>query len=75
MEDQTTLSKLNNKVSEILQQYHSLKGENEMLRMEIVTLRAESDAKNAEITRLDELNQMKDLEIDEIVAKIENILN
>ncbi|NOQ31582.1 MAG: hypothetical protein GQ570_10720 [Helicobacteraceae bacterium] len=75
MEDQTTLERLGSKVSEILQQFNSLKGENEMLRTEITTLRAESEAKNSEIERLDELNQMKDLEIEEIVTKIETIFN
>ncbi len=46
MDNQTNLEKLNDKVSQILQQYHSLKGENEMIRNELVTLKAEREIKN-----------------------------
>ncbi len=74
MQNQTTLEKLNEKVSSILQQYHSLKGENETLRTEVVTLKSESEIKNQEIEKLIEQNAMKDLEIEEIVEKIESIM-
>ena len=74
METQSTLDKLNDKVSQILQQYHSLKGENEMFRTELVTLKAEREVKDHEIEKLTEANVMKDLEIEEIVNKIESIL-
>jgi len=74
MENQTTLEKLSEKVSQILQKYHSLKGENEMMRNELTTLKAEREIKNQEIERLSEENAMKDLEIEEIVNKIESIL-
>ena len=63
MDNQTTLQKLNEKVLTMLQQYHSLKGENEMLRTELVTLKAEGEVKS-----------QKDLEIEEIVEKIESIM-
>jgi len=74
MEDQTTLERLGDKVSQILQQYNSLKGENEMLRTEIVTLKSEREMKDQELSRLADDNAMKDLEIEEIVNKIESIL-
>ena len=74
MQDQTTLEKLNEKVSNILQRYHSLKGENEMLRNELVTLKGEREIKNQEIEKLIEQNTQKDLEIEEIVEKIESIM-
>jgi cell division protein ZapB len=74
MENQTNLEKLNNKVSQILQKYHSLKEENEVLKSEVVKLRADSELKNQEIDKLVEQNAMKDLEIEEIVSKIESIL-
>ena len=74
MEDQTTLERLSDKVSQVLQQYNSLKGENEMLRTEIVTLKSEREMKDQELSRLADDNAMKDLEIEEIVNKIESIL-
>ena len=74
MENQTTLEKLNTKVTEIVQQYHALKGETEVLRNELTTLRAEREIKDQEIEKLTEQNVMKDLEIEEIVNKIESIL-
>ena len=74
MENQTNLEKLNDKVSQILQQYHSLKGENEVLQNELIRLKADSELKEQEIEKLVEQNAMKDLEIEEIVSKIESIL-
>ncbi len=74
MENQTSIEILGEKVSQILQQYHSLKGENEMLRVELVTLKSEREMRDLEITKLTEDNAMKDLEIEEIVNKIESIL-
>ncbi len=74
MENQTSIEILGDKVSQILQQYHSLKGENEMLRVELITLKSEREIRDLEITKLTEDNAMKDLEIEEIVNKIESIL-
>ena len=74
MENQTTLEKLSDKVSDILQKYHALKGANEVMRNELMTLKAEREMKNREIEKLSEENAMKDLEIEEIVNKIESIL-
>ena len=74
MENQTTLELLSDKVSQLLQNHHDMKGENEILRNEIVTLKAQSEAKSQEIEKLADQNAMKDLEIEEIVNKIESIL-
>ncbi|ADN09791.1 hypothetical protein [Sulfurimonas autotrophica] len=74
MDNQTTLNKLSEKVSYILQEYHALKGENEMMRNEIVTLKADCELKKQEIEKLHEENAKKDIEIEEIVNKIESIL-
>ncbi len=75
MQEKTNLEMLNEKVGLILQKYHELKGENEMMRNELITLRSQSEIKDGEITRLSEENTMKDLEIEEIVNKIESILS
>jgi len=74
MQNQTTLEKLSEKISHIVQQYNALKSENEAMRTELITLKAEKEIKNQEIEKLIDLNAMKDLEIEEIVNKIESIL-
>lgn len=74
MENQTTLNKLNEKVSQILEKYDALKVENSMFRTELITLKAEKEVKDQEIKNLIEQNVMKDLEIEEIVNKIETML-
>lgn len=74
MDNQTTLEKLSEKVSEILRQHNALKSENELMRNELMTLKAQKEVKDQEIERLSEENTMKDLEIEEIVNKIESIL-
>lgn len=74
MDNKTTLERLSEKVSYVLEKYHSLKGENEMLRMEIVTLKSEKELKNQEIEKLTEQNILKDLEIEEIANKLESIV-
>ncbi|MBS4067815.1 MAG: hypothetical protein WC279_02250 [Sulfurimonas sp.] len=74
MQNQTTLSKLNDKVSAIVEQYNFFKHENEMLRLEVVKLKAESEAKSKEIEKLVEDNSFKDLEIEDIVQKIESLM-
>ncbi|EDZ63073.1 hypothetical protein SMGD1_1815 [Sulfurimonas gotlandica GD1] len=74
MQNQTNLDKLNDKVSQILQNYNTLKEENKNFRIEVVTLKAENEVKDIEIEKLREENIMKDIEIEEIVEKIESIL-
>lgn len=71
---QTSVEKLSEKVTQILQQYHSLQGENEMLRGEIGALKETLSQNDVEIKRLHDENAMKDLEIEEVVSKIESIL-
>ncbi|MDD2566921.1 MAG: hypothetical protein PHI89_08045 [Thiovulaceae bacterium] len=66
--------KLAQRVEEILYNYNNVKQENDALRTELVTLKAERELKNQEIQRLNDQNTMKDLEIEEIVNKIESIL-
>lgn len=74
MQEQSILDKLDEKVSQILERHNSLKGENETIRNELITLKAQCELKDVEIDKLSEANAMKDLEIEEIVSKIENIL-
>lgn len=74
MDNQTTLEKLSEKITQIIQRYDALKNENEAMRNELVTLKSEKEIKDHEIARLSEENALKDIEIEEIVSKIESIL-
>ena len=74
MQDKTNLDKLSEKVSQILQEYNSLRSENETFRNELITLKAQRELQDTEVEKLREENTMKDLEIEEIVNKIESIL-
>ncbi|HIP21312.1 MAG TPA: hypothetical protein EYG70_09340 [Sulfurimonas sp.] len=74
MQNQTTLEKLDEKVSQILRKYHELKSENETIRNELITLKAQKQIQVQELEKLSEQNTMKDLEIEEIVSKIESML-
>jgi len=74
MANQTTLEKLDEKVSNILEKYNSLKSKNESLMAELSALKVEKELKDQQILKLEDDNTMKELEIEEIVSKIEGIL-
>ncbi|DAB28560.1 MAG: hypothetical protein A2513_09750 [Sulfurimonas sp. RIFOXYD12_FULL_33_39] len=74
MHNQTTLAKLNDKVSSIVEQYSVFREENEALRIELIKLKAESEIKNQEMEKLIEQNAIKDSEIEAIVEKLESIM-
>ena len=75
MQNETPISTLNDKISQIIEKYNSLKEENDKFKMELITLKAEKEVKAQEIEKLLEENVMKDLEIEEIVNKIETMLS
>jgi len=74
MDNQTILEKLGDRVSQVLQHYHAVKSENEILQNELMKEKAQIELKDAEIEKLTTQNSVKDLEIEEIVNKIESIL-
>ena len=74
MENKTTIEVLADKVSQVLEKHNSLQSENDALRNELVALKGQAEVKDQEIEKLTEQNVMKDLEIEEIVNKIESIL-
>ena len=61
-------------LEELLKNYQRLKEENEKLRRELVTCKASNEAKDAQIQKLQEEIHLKDLELEEIVEKVEKIL-
>ena len=74
MQDKTNLDRLSEKVTQILEQYRVLQSENEVLEKELTAFKNQEHTKDQEISKLKEENLMKDLEIEEIVNKIESIL-
>lgn len=72
--EETALQKLSNKVIEIVEKYQVLHQEVDRLREEAEVLKLASVQKDEEVNRLTEENGIKDLEIEEIVNKIESIL-
>jgi len=68
------IEQLNEKIDAMVSRYDNMKHENESLRNEVVSAKAQSEAKDAQIRRLEEENAIKDIEIEEIVKKIESAL-
>lgn len=71
----TVVTKLGEKIEELLRRVGSLKEENSMLRQELVNLKAECEIKNKEIERLEELNAQRERQVEEIVKKIESVMD
>lgn len=68
------IEQLNEKIDAMVGRYESMRNENESLRNEVMSAKAQSEAKDAQIKRLEEENALKDIEIEEIVKKIESAL-
>ncbi len=68
---QKTIEELNKKIDAMLSRYESIKEENQALQNELLNAKAYSEAKDTQIKRLEEENALKDIEIEDIVKKIE----
>ena len=73
-ENMTLTQKLGSKIDNILSQINESKSETEKLRTELTTAKAASEAKDARIEKLEEEMSMKDMELEDIIKKIESIL-
>jgi hypothetical protein len=71
---QATFELLNEKIDAMVSRYENMKNENEALRHELMSVKAQSEAKDGVISKLEEENTMKDMEIEDIVKKIESAL-
>jgi len=67
----TVIDQLNEKIDAMVSRYDTMKSENNSIRNEVVSAKAQSEAKDTLINKLEEELAMKDLEIEEIVKKIE----
>ena len=68
------MDKLSQKIDMLLQKYEALQKEYEEMKRELITCKAASEEKDKEIERLRDELAMKDLEVDEIIKKIESIV-
>jgi len=74
MQNKTITENLHNKVSTILEQYQILKEKNEALTANMLTMSQKLEEKSKELEKRIEDDAMKDLELEDIIVKIENIL-
>ena len=73
-EDSAILESLTDKVTELIKKYDELCKTNEEIRNEIVTLKAQNEAKTNQIMRLEEDLDKKNSEADDVMKKIEAVL-
>ncbi len=63
-----------NEKRRVEEENHGLREELERVRNELTTAKAGSEAKDSEIRRLEESLQLKELEVADILGKIEQVL-
>jgi len=71
----SAIDQLSKKIDKVLARIKALEEENNNLRNELVAVKAQNEAKDAQIAKLDEELMMKDLEIEEVIGKIETMLS
>ncbi|WP_300362705.1 hypothetical protein [Hydrogenimonas sp.] len=74
MENVPVIEQLSRKIDSVVGRIKALEEENARLRNELVSVKAQNEAKDAQIDKLNEELTMKDLEIEEVIGKIEAIL-
>jgi cell division protein ZapB len=75
MNMQTIIEQLNEKIDAMVARYETIQSENSALQNEVASVKAQSEAKDAQIRKLEEDNALKDIEIEDIVKKIESALS
>ena len=71
----SVLDRLNKKLEDLIVKYEELVAENANLKNNIMSLEKANEEKEKEILRLNEEIELKDLELEEILGKIEALLN
>ena len=74
MFDEKIINTMTDKVNELLEKYNELCEVNENLRNELVSVKAQNEAKTNQIMRLEEELKSKNIESEDIVKKIEAVL-
>ena len=74
LKEEVTVNKLAQKVNDLLVRFEEMKSQNDTLRQEVITLKAQNEVKNSQINKLEEDLMNKDIESDDIFSKIEEVL-
>jgi len=72
--EELTVSKLVEKVNDLLKRFEEIKSQNDALRQEIMTQKAQNEAKDSQIFKLQEELTNKNIESDDILGRIEEVL-
>ncbi len=72
--EELTVSRLAEKVNDLLARYDEMRSQNESLRQEVMTLKAQNEAKDIQISKLQEDLTTKNMESDDILGRIEEVL-
>ncbi|MFC2588057.1 MAG: hypothetical protein ACFNYB_07150 [Campylobacter sp.] len=73
-DDEVGLSTLADKVNDLISKYDELNRANEELHNQVITLKAQNEAKTNQIMRLEEELNKKNSEADDVLKKIEAVL-
>ncbi len=68
------LTKLNEKIENLIKNYENLQKENQELKIELENTKNTLEQKDAELLECKEQMSLKELELEEVLAKIEAIL-
>ena len=68
------LAKLNERIETLLKKYEELQKENEELKIELENTKNKLEEKDAELLECKENMALKELELEEVLSKIEAIL-
>ncbi|MBK1964655.1 hypothetical protein JG677_07005 [Campylobacter sp. TTU-622] len=74
MYDEKIINTMTDKVNELLAKYNEVCEANENLRNELVSVKAQNEAKSNQIMRLEEELKTKNIASEDIVKKIEAVL-
>lgn len=73
-DESKVVNRLTDTVNDLLAKYDEVCEENEALRNELVSTKAQNEAKSNQISRLEDDLKSKNIESDDIVKKIEAVL-
>ena len=74
MFDEKIINTMTDKVNELIEKYNEVCEANEALRNEIVSVKAQNEAKSNQIMRLEEELKSRNIESEDIYKKIEAVL-
>lgn len=74
-DNEKVLNNLASKVTELMQKYEELRADNENLRNELVSTKAQSEAKSNQIARLEEELKTQNLMNDDLFKRVEAVLS